>query len=108
MTNEEVIFYLKQIKEDYKEFIEGIKAIDFAINTLKKDPIVDYNTGYQDGLEDGLNNIRPQGKWIFVDSDLGFHKCSICEFSIDAEEIEFYNYCPCCGAALRNEDEEEN
>lgn len=26
----------------------------------------DYNTGYQDGLEDGLNDIRPTGEWIPV------------------------------------------
>ena len=28
----------------------------------------DYDTGYQDGLEDGLNDIRPQGEW----KSLGF------------------------------------
>ena len=25
-----------------------------------------YNRGYQDGSEDGLNDIRPRGKWIEV------------------------------------------
>lgn len=38
MTNKEAIFYLKQVREDYEEFIEGIQAIDLAIKLLEEYP----------------------------------------------------------------------
>ena len=59
-----------------------------------------YHRGYQDGSEDGLNDIRPHGKWILCD-DTYFSKCSICGDIWLNEECG--NYCSNCGADMRGE-----
>ena len=44
---------------------------------------------------------RPQGEWI----DDGFaHRCSIC--GKQGVGIEYYNYCPNCGARMKGADDE--
>ena len=44
---------------------------------------------------------RPQGEWI----DDGFaHRCSIC--GKQGVGIEYYNYCPSCGARMKGADDE--
>ena len=44
---------------------------------------------------------RPQGEWI----DDGFaHRCSIC--GKQGVGIEYYNYCPNCGARMKGVDDE--
>ena len=44
---------------------------------------------------------RPQGEWI----DDGFaHRCSIC--GKQGVGIEYYNYCPNCGAMMKGADDE--
>ena len=66
-----------------------------------------YAMGYQDGVEDGLNGIRPQGKWELHGKT---YYCSECgEEAIDLEpEPDVYSssycltdYCPYCGADMR-------
>lgn len=57
-----------------------------------------YAMGYQDGVEDGLNDIRPKGKW--VNQFIGGNECVMCSecklhFDIGT------NYCPNCGADMR-------
>lgn len=113
MTNEEAIFYLKQIREDYEEFIEGIKAIDFAINTLKSVPTIEINTNdieykaYCKGLEDGKKIGRPHGKWIYHEDWKNEgecpYECSSCGRTYDYA----MNFCGHCGADMRNKGEEE-
>lgn len=66
-----------------------------------------YHRGYQDGSEDGLEGIRPQGEWEhwhsdnFIPEDIW--KCSKCkaEFYIIPDT---WDYCPICGADMRGED----
>ena len=58
-----------------------------------------YAMGYQDGLEDGLNDIRPKGEWI--NQFIGGNECVMCSecklhFDIGT------NYCPNCGADMRS------
>ena len=53
----------------------------------------DYDTGYQDGVEDGLNDIRPHGKWITI--DVFVVKCSVCGVESFATP-----FCPRCGADM--------
>lgn len=52
-----------------------------------------YAMGYQDGLEDGLNDIRPKGEWIFSRCD----KCGAYHNSM------YRNFCPNCGADMRGD-----
>ena len=61
-----------------------------------------YHRGYQDGAEDGLQGIRPKGKWIgVVYSYNGFAigKCNQCGISRDIDK-----FCSNCGADMRGED----
>ena len=70
-----------------------------------------YAMGYQDGLEDVLNDIRPKGKWELHGKT---YYCSECgEEAIDLEpEPDVYSssycltdYCPYCGADMRGKEE---
>ena len=62
-----------------------------------------YAMGYQDGLEDGLQDIREQGEWL--KSEVGLFKCSICgrhictNISNDNPYID-YPFCH-CGAEMK-------
>ena len=63
-----------------------------------------YNRGYQDGSEDGLNGIRPHGKWeedwqegLDFMSRKGW-KCPFCKWRTTYGES---NFCMNCGADLR-------
>lgn len=63
-----------------------------------------YHRGYQDGSEDGLKGIRPQGKWEKDwREDLDFMsrkgwKCPFCKWRTTYGES---NFCMNCGADLR-------
>ena len=59
-----------------------------------------YHRGYQDGSEDGLNDIRPHGEWIPDPEVNVFIRCSVCN------ELETWKYpfCPHCGADMRGDD----
>lgn len=59
-----------------------------------------YHRGYQDGSEDGLKGIRPQGKW---EEDGGIIACSHCHTIWLYRRTDF---CPNCGADMRGEDHE--
>ena len=54
----------KEIKKSVP-YVEQERILDLIDNV----PTIaeDYDTGYQDGLEDGLNDIRPQGEWIAIE-----------------------------------------
>ena len=61
-----------------------------------------YAMGYQDGLEDGLNDIRPKGKWIWRETGssycrYGYFTCSNCSFVSKAKQ----NFCAECGSDMR-------
>ena len=57
-----------------------------------------YAMGYQDGLEDGLQDMRPQGEWLESDvPESTLAKCSICGFDCGAKT---HNFCPNCGAGM--------
>lgn len=87
------------------------KALLFVALLLKNNEQVptvaeDYDTGYQDGLEDGLNDIRPQGEWISgKDSCACYWFCSECKMSIPKDTDYQYHFCPWCGADMRGEEE---
>ena len=72
----------------------------------------DYDTGYQDGLEDGLNDIRPQGEWVeVIDYSDEYEKCWHYECS-KCKNAPYYggdigtlHFCPNCGADMRGKEE---
>ena len=117
---------LDALKEDFKsrlvkcnEWIEkakdketkirasAVKAfIGEVIMTINNAPTVEeksYAMGYQDGLEDGLDGIRPQGEWLVVghDDTTYWYRCSICEHEEHDNFTKHYHYCPNCGADMR-------
>lgn len=65
-----------------------------------------YSMGYQDGAEDGLQDIRPHGKWEEDwQEDLDFMsrkgwKCPFCKWRTTYGTP---NFCMNCGADLREE-----
>ena len=83
---------------------ENIVALIDNAPTVAKD----YDTGYQDGLEDGLNDIRPQGEWKLLykgdESHCANYECSICQreiyFDTKTESLTDYPFCH-CGADMR-------
>lgn len=95
-----------------KDFIETINAQGFMtteeiISKIDNAPTVEeksYAMGYQDGLEDGLDGIRPQGEWITVKQDtiLGNFEVNnkVCDQCNHATKYE-YPFCPWCGADMR-------
>ena len=68
--------------------------------------VTDYDTGYQDGLETGLNDIRPKGEWI--EGSNGNIKCNKCGAEIrysylTNNEPDLPKFCCECGADMRGE-----
>jgi hypothetical protein len=89
-----------QNREECKECTD-IDCIHCFYDIIDNAPTVmkDYDTGYQDGLEDGLNDIRPQGKWI-----LTYNKSFECPF---CHKLFYFsdNYCGYCGARMKGGEE---
>lgn len=81
-------------------------AYDFLV-MLEEAPTIEeksYAMGYQDGLEDGLNDIRQKGEWLGVVCESGgfYHgTCSICKVRNDIPAIPNAHFCPNCGADMR-------
>ena len=108
---------LKKAIQDngYKHYFEIFEIIDNAPTVEEKS----YAMGYQDGVEDGLDEIRPQGKWEIVDEEGGIiWKCVCTECRHDPQEYisgtedrwlrkPLPNFCPNCGADMRMEGEED-
>ena len=62
-----------------------------------------YQEAYQTGYEEGKNE-RPQGEWIIIKSPLSNEtivKCNKCGEEFIGNDVEDYNYCPICGADMR-------
>lgn len=99
---------LDALKEEMKKNVPYYEQ-DRIIEIIDNAPTVveDYDTGYQDGLEDGLNDIRPLGKWINLIDIKNLYKCSICGRTIGLchdETLSDYPFCH-CGADMRGEKE---
>ncbi len=100
----------KQLKENGTVIgmVNGQRMKVVPLSVIDNAPSVEeksYAMGYQDGLEDGLQDMRPQGEWIKWNyktfGGLGDweYKCSNCEKVYGGE----YNFCPNCGASMRKE-----
>ena len=80
---------------DKQSFCVRRKFIDSAPTVAE-----DYDTGYQDGLEDGLNDIRPKGEWIeHRDRTYCKYGCNQCGNLVKSRS----SFCPDCGADMRGE-----
>ena len=64
-----------------------------------------YHRGYQDGSEDGLNGIRPHGKWIkiFENPFTNGYVCPFCGHKIQVTEqfLPEVTECEVCGAEMK-------
>ena len=81
-----------------------MKIIDNAPTVEEKS----YEMGYQDGCEDGLQGIRPQGKWKITDSYPHKVYCDKCFKTYAQANWEVWKdgtlareFCPNCGADMR-------
>ena len=54
-------------------------------------------------LEVRAEEDRPTGKWVFIDNDVGWDKCSNCNWT--DTRCHSWNYCPNCGARMEAENE---
>lgn len=79
---------LDELDEDIEEFVECDYALKTAKKYIKKIPSAD---------------VRPvvRGRWIDYDDDYGAYCCSKCEK--DAPEDIRWNFCPNCGADMRED-----
>lgn len=64
--------------------------------------------GYVNNRERGvlrraLLEERPQGKWLFIDNEVGWDKCSNCNWT--DTRCHSWNFCPNCGADMRGKEE---
>ena len=77
------------------ELIENAPKIEtFTFDDMNKAQEVGYKAGKLEGKSD-----RPRGEWIELDDY--YCKCSNCEI-IGVPEIGYANYCPNCGAKMKN------
>ena len=86
-------------------------CIDAIIDNAPTVAVTDYDTGYQDGLEAGLNDIRTKGEWI--DSGVSAEgirvfRCSVCRREIASnclpqDRSTKYPFCN-CGAKMGGEE----
>lgn len=94
-------------EEHIKDYGKRLLLIDVAPTV----EVTDYDTGYQDGVEDGLDEIRPKGYWIGQNKDCRGYcdsfKCSECGALIypNCVQIECdYPSCPFCLADMRGDE----
>lgn len=70
-----------------------------------------YAMGFQDGVEDGLQGLRPEGEWVYGEDECGQDGwfCSECGFFVpwyyeyyekDIDFIREYKACPHCLAEM--------
>jgi len=77
----------------------GTEPYNAPLTEIDNAPTVEeksYEMGYQDGCEDGLQGIRPQGKWIT--SYDTYNVCSLCNYKT---VMDNYKFCPNCGADMK-------
>lgn len=80
--------YQPRLATNVYEFGEALRELIDTAPTVEERS---YAMGYQDGLEDGLQDIRPEAKWIFS-------RCDNCGAYHNGK---YRNYCPNCGAAMK-------
>ena len=98
------------LKEDLKQYfsdgtldsVSAKLAFNMVLRKIDNAPTVEeksYAMGYQDGLEDGLDGIRPQGEWIEKTDKNGLsYVCPFCGKEIAGSDL---NYCVKCGANMK-------
>ena len=89
-------------------------SLNAAIDAVHKnyDTILDFESDGKTiaySIEDILSGLpsaqpeRKKGRWI-IEPGIGYF-CSNCNFYIDNDiQIEYANYCPMCGADMRDDD----
>lgn len=85
----------KELFESERVYLEGL---------LLNAPTVEYpfyQEAYQTGYEEGKND-RPHGKWITYDVLHCLQYCSECRVDFDYK----WNFCPNCGADMREANDE--
>ncbi len=87
------------LKREFRNVNEGMFQLSRVYELIDNAPEEkSYAMGYQDGLEDGLQDIRPQGEWLESDvPESTLAKCSICGFDCGAKT---HNFCSNCGAGM--------
>ena len=77
-----------------------------------------YQTGFNEGYQAGFKDAQPErkrGKWIYSEDEYGVdgYHCDKCGFFVPWDYvhkfinyIEDYNYCPNCGADMREVQDE--
>ena len=94
--------------DELKKAISNSPLIDFTddlFELIDNAPTVDKTDviSYIDGLIDGADAVRPHGKWIDIYPLT--YECSICRGdALDVNEYPYpSNFCPHCGADMREE-----
>lgn len=96
---------------EVKLTIDNAPTIEYSKNSL------DYDYGFAEGLKRAREKYegRPHGKWIKINPEsrgyAEFFRCSNClsnvQLSYWGKECE-YDYCPNCGADMREADNDTN
>ena len=97
--------------ESCKKYIwNGERSLCGLIDEAPTVPLPDFKEGYKQAILDGKTNYsRPKGKWIktndYVTCAYGcidYVKCSCCK----NDSLEEGDYCPNCGADMKEADNE--
>lgn len=108
MTNKEAIIQLTTKTNIYGFTDKDNEAFDLAIKALEEEITNDdlqaaMTESYRLGYELAETKFkRPTGKWIDLNSIVDKAKCSNCKKIAIMEPFGHFNFCPNCGAELRN------
>lgn len=108
MTNEEIIKWLMNLKNDigemqYQQLWHYAEALDIAIETLEQ-----CEMAYEHGWTDAESNYREmlerqRGEWVLDDDQV--YECKDCGYVPSFDGYTYFNYCPNCGADMHRRKE---
>lgn len=99
------------LKEEVnKKKVVGRFNVLSLIDAAQTIPLPDFKEGYCQAILDGKTNYsRPRGKWTDLSTDgrhTGWIACSVCGQEPPSESNLRTDFCPNCGADLREDDNE--
>ena len=105
------------VEEPWEKLSGALQALPSAQPEITEDDVKEYcrkrclivvtSDFYEEMMKRWSQSERKKGKWIPVTNGRGGHECSLCHSyapSFQAGDEWLTDYCPCCGADMREGD----